>query len=70
MRTCVNCKYFIKLEGQNDMDLTEVTRGTCHRFPPTPMVHPTEKDLKLDMYPSVASFDWCGEFMKPLGVID
>lgn len=58
-RVCATCQYW---EQHDCEEVSELTHGYCHRFPPAiPIVGETIEDAQLVWYPTTFAFDWCGE---------
>lgn len=67
---CKNC--FYKVMVRNDSSEPHINQ--CKRFPPTPLLinraHPIDPSQmitqQVQLYPTVADDDTCGEFQLPL----
>jgi hypothetical protein len=57
---CGNCTYYKPVSS------SDFTHGQCWRYPPTPMVDPTNHatpTVDLNYFrPTVLENDWCGEY--------
>lgn len=60
-RECRSCSFFVGNAGG----------GGCHRYPPTPLVTPTQNPLQRSQglevkgwYNPVGPKDWCGEYAR------
>lgn len=66
---CEDCKWWEEVDFSN---VSKENLGYCHRFPPSEISEPDSSidisDLPYEFIVSKES-DWCGEFERPLAVI-